>query len=241
MLDSLTYKPYGERSILIEWESKIDVSIHKDIIRYKQIIQSNSTQIQSVIVGYHSLLVSYKGLISSFTLAIKELKECYLQETVLETVENFVWEIPVCYDREFGIDLEVLAKQSGLTIEEIIRLHTKPIYQVYFIGFLPGFMYLGGLDKQIHFNRKQTPRLKVPKGSVAIGGSQTGVYPQESAGGWNIIGNTPISFFDRTKKRPCFIKAGDQICFQSITKEVHKEMMWLDKKGIYRCDKKQIG
>ncbi len=240
MLDTLTYKPYSEKAILIVWPAKIELLIHQDILRYKQIIHDNIEAIESLIVGYHSLLVTFKYHLHSFTAAIEKLKVVYQQETVIRKKENFLWEIPVCYDSKFGIDLEILTEYSGLKNEAIIRLHCEPVYRIYFMGFLPGFMYLGGLNERIHFSRKPTPRRKVPKGAVAIGGAQTGIYPQESAGGWHIIGNAPISFFDSTKMPPCFAKAGDQIRFQSITKKQHEEIRILEEHGLYNLVKKPI-
>ena len=97
--------------------------------------------------------------------------------------------------RSFGIDLDEIAQKKKLSIDEIIELHTTPKYQVFSIGFLPGFLYLGGLDKRLHFDRKSVPRLAVKKGAVGIGGMQTGIYPKTSPGGWHIIGNSPVIFF----------------------------------------------
>ena len=121
------------------------------------------------------------------------------------------------YDLKFGIDLEEMALKSKLSIDEIRSRHAAKTYTVFFLGFLPGFLYLGGLHSDLFFDRKPTPRLKVPRGAVAIGGKQTGVYPCSSPGGWNLLGKTPIQFFDSTKKQPCFAKAGDQIKFKPIS------------------------
>ena len=101
-------------------------------------------------------------------------------------------------------------------------MHSKAIYSVYLIGFLPGFMYLGGLDYTLHIPRKKEPRIRVPKGSVAIGGEQTGIYPQQSPGGWNILGNTPINLFDKSKDIPCFAKPGDKVKFFQISEDEYK-------------------
>ena len=136
----------------------------------------------------------------------------------------------------FGVDLEVISKEKGLTKEQIITLHSASVYTVYFIGFLPGFLYLGGLNEKLHIPRKSTPRLQIKKGSVAIGGNQTGVYPNESPGGWNIIGNTPISFFDVSKDKPCFAKAGDGIVFHSISVKEHADIMTLMHQNTFKLE-----
>jgi inhibitor of KinA len=215
-----TYKPYGRSAILIAWESKIDAAILKDMTQFKQgVLQHISDKIIEVIIGYHSLVITYKKDISSLVDEIQALEMIYKSSINLKKTQNFIWEIPVCYDVIFGIDLQVISEKNKVEISDIIKFHSQQIYTVYFIGFLPGFLYLGGLNKQLYMPRKETPRLKVASGSVAIGGQQTGVYPSESAGGWNIIGKTPVSFFDVHKENPCFAKAGDCIQFLPISKE----------------------
>jgi inhibitor of KinA len=215
-----TYKPYGRSAILIAWEAKIDAAILKDMTQFKQgVLQHISDKIIEVIIGYHSLVITYKKDISSLVDEIQALEMIYKSSINLKKTQNFIWEIPVCYDTVFGIDLQVISEKNKVEISDIIKFHSQQIYTVYFIGFLPGFLYLGGLNKQLYMPRKETPRLKVVSGSVAIGGQQTGVYPSESAGGWNIIGKTPVSFFDVHKDNPCFAKAGDRIQFLPISKE----------------------
>ena len=215
-----TYKPYGRSAILIAWEAKIDAAILKDMTQFKQgVLQHISDKIIEVIIGYHSLVITYKKDISSLVDEIQALESIYKSSLNLKKVQNFIWEVPVCYDAVFGIDLQVISERNKVEISDIIKFHSQQIYTVYFIGFLPGFLYLGGLNKQLYMPRKKTPRLKVASGSVAIGGQQTGVYPSDSAGGWNIIGKTPVSFFDVHKENPCFAKAGDRIQFLPISKE----------------------
>ena len=150
------------------------------------------------------------------------LASLYTIEHSQHSTTTNLWKVPVCYDVELGIDLEEISHTLKLSIQEIIDLHSQAIYTVYFIGFLPGFLYLGGLDNRLEIKRKSNPRLHVDKGSVAIGGSQTGVYPQDSAGGWNIIGKTPLSFFNLDHNNPCFAKPGDKIQFVPISLEEFK-------------------
>lgn len=128
-----------------------------------------------------------------------------------------VWQLPVCYHPSLGFDLENFSKSVGLSIEKIIKIHSSESYQVYFIGFLPGFLYLGNLDEHLYLKRKAKPLLKVPKGAVGIGGNQTGIYPQESPGGWHIIGNCPVELFNVNKNPPAVFKAGDIIRFYRLS------------------------
>ena len=213
-----TYKQFGEKAILVEWQAIIDDEILNDILHYVEKIKaSKEINYIDLIQGYNSLTIIYKEFIENFGEEVALLKSVYLSTLKIAKQDYFLWEIPVCYDLEFGIDLQEISKKSSLEIDEIIKIHSETIYKVFFVGFLPGFLYLGGLNEQLFFDRKPNPRLHVAKGSVAIGGMQTGVYPQNSAGGWNIIGKTPINFFDVNKPNPCFAKAGDFIKFKPIS------------------------
>jgi inhibitor of KinA len=214
----LSYKTFGEHAILIEWPSEISEIILKDILNFKSKIDKE-IELKDCIVGYNSILLVYAFVLQNAATKIEFLKELYQHKSFDEKKKITHWKIPVCYDKQFGIDLDEISKTVKISPEEIIQLHTKAIYTVYFIGFLPGFLYLGGLDDQIVIPRKATPRLHVPKGAVAIGGNQTGVYPNQSSGGWNIIGNSPISFFEVQNQCPCFAKTGDKITFKSVSFE----------------------
>jgi inhibitor of KinA len=125
--------------------------------------------------------------------------------------------IPVCYGGDFGPDLEDVAHVNNITVEEVIKLHTAATYKVFMIGFVPGFAYLGGMDANLITPRKTTPRKAVPAGSVGIAGEQTGVYPMETPGGWQIIGQTPHNLFDAKRSEPALLKAGDEVKFEPIS------------------------
>lgn len=216
MLNKPTYKFFGESAILIEWDKVISKEVIADINLYQQKIKAqNFLDIEDFVIAYNSLTIIYKKSVNK--LDVQNLKEIYNSKISIKKASNFLWEIPVCYDVKFGIDLEELSSELGISTEAIIKKHSSKVYTVYFIGFLPGFLYLGGLDKSLHFPRKAVPRIRVPERSVAIGGNQTGIYPQESSGGWNIIGKTPISFFNISNSKPCFAKSGDQIKFKSVS------------------------
>lgn len=233
-----TYKTYGKYAILIEWEAIIDEKILNDILLFKEKITENKEGLFiDLIVGYNSLTIKYKKTLTDFHQEVEVLKSIYKSNFKLLKTKSFVWEIPVCYNLEFGIDLEEMSNKSKLSIQEIIQLHSEKIYTVFFIGFLPGFLYLGGLKEQLFFDRKPNPRLEVVKGSVAIGGKQTGIYPLESAGGWNILGKTPINFFDVEKANPCFAKAGDFIKFKPVSLEEFYELEKEIKENKYQLSK----
>lgn len=141
-------------------------------------------------------------------------------EDLLEDIpplEKATIAIPVCYGDTYGLDLGEVARYHGLTLEEVILLHSAAIYRVHLIGFVPGFAYLGGMDERLAMPRKPVPRTVVPSGSVGIAGIQTGIYPLDIPGGWQIIGRTPLRLFDPRRPEPAMLKAGDNVVFRAIT------------------------
>jgi len=216
----LTYKQYGESAILIEWPEVIDDTILNEIIVFNnKIKQALETKIQDTIIGYNSLTILYSNEIKDLRKECEYLKSLAAINASEIKTNSKTWSIPVCYDEMFGIDLGELSAHLKLSKKEIIERHSAPLYKVFFIGFLPGFIYLGGLDNTLFVPRKENPRLHIQKGSVGIGGSQTGIYPSNSAGGWNIIGRTPIQLFDVEQSEPCFVRSGDSIQFEPISLE----------------------
>ena len=135
-------------------------------------------------------------------------------------------EIPVCYDREFAFDLDRVARHAQISPKEVIDLHSAASYRVSCVGFTPGFPFLTGLPRKLATPRQATPRKQIPAGSVAIGGAQTGIYPQQSPGGWNVIGRTPLQLFDPKKNPPTLLRAGDRVRLRLINRtEFERSMM----------------
>ncbi len=220
MKQELVYKKYSEKAILIEWPAKIDEKTLQNLLNYKKSIENYYNElIVEVIIGYNSLLICYVYTINDIYSEFSSLKSLYNPDSVLPFKEKVIWEIPVCYSPVLAPDLEFFSKTKSLAIHEIISLHTAPIYTVYFIGFLPGFLYLGGMDQKLNLARKNTPSKHVQKGAVAIGGNQTGVYPADSPGGWHVIGMSPVDLFDSNSNTPCVISSGDLIQFISISEK----------------------
>lgn len=181
-----------------------------------QIHQSEIKGIIELNYVYYSLLVVYNNHITCFSKVKEAIKKLYQNSNDTFRIRSKTWHIPVCYSQKFGIDLLYVAKKTGYSVREVIEIHVHNIYMVYGIGFLPGFLYLGGLAQELHLARRVSPRLRIPKGSVAIGGKQTGIYPQDSPGGWHIIGKSPVVLFNPHKNPPCAIEPGDSIQFYPI-------------------------
>jgi len=214
-----SFKAFGAKAILIEWPPQISETILSDILLFKQKIESRFKGFSDLTTAYNSLTIFFQNPITDIDKQVAILKTIYQTPITLSNLNHYIWQIPVCYDLEFGLDLEFYLKSKNLSLEQLIDLHTNPLYTVHFLGFLPGFPYLGGLPEALYIPRKFNPTLNVPKGSVGIGGRQTGVYTMESPGGWYVIGKTPIPFFDVNQKEPCFLKAGDKIKFFEISKD----------------------
>ncbi|MFO8146872.1 MAG: 5-oxoprolinase subunit PxpB [Gillisia sp.] len=233
-------KVMGERAIIIEFKPVIDEKLLEKILFYKKIIEEYYIKLKvEVINTYNSLLVYYVYDIENVYSEVLPLKGLLDTPNIPKKVNSLLYYIPVCYDLDFGLDLELLANQKSCSVAEIINLHTLPVYTVYFIGFLPGFLYLGGLDKKLHISRKEQPRMKVEKGAVGIGENQTGIYPKSSPGGWQIIGKSPVDFFDRNSVPPCEIDAGDKVKFQSITRKEFDEISDKINSGIFQIKKEK--
>ena len=209
-----------ERSILIEWPQKIDEAILENIISYKDLVLDyTGVKLTNHTPAYASLLLQY-GQKVDFDSEKKELLSLYQNIKSSNRTGFKKWHIPVCYHPSLAVDLESFVSKN-ISHSELVELHTNPEYRVYMIGFLPGFLYLGGLPEPLHLPRKTTPNLKTPKGAIAIGGQQTGIYPLESPGGWHVIGRTPLSLFDINSDKPTPIKQGDFIKFYEIDLETY--------------------
>lgn len=218
-------KLMGERAILIEFEPGINEEMLHQLLMFKEFIQNKLVKEEvEVINTYHSLLISYEYAIEDAYGAVSRVKELLEEANVKNKIQNHLFRIPVCYAEDFALDLDHISQVKKLSKMTIIELHSAPVYTVYFSGFLPGFLYLGGLDEKLHFSRRDQPRLEVPKGAVGIGEKQTGIYPQKSPGGWQIIGNSPAPLFNKHSDPPCQISAGDKIMFYPVDLREHQRI-----------------
>jgi inhibitor of KinA len=223
-----TYRifPLGDAAITIDFGNTIDETINKKILAGFHLLQKNPLPgMVEAVPAYSSLTLYYD--MAAVRKRIPAEKGIYdWMKEQLEQTDPSSWEaeaatenlvrIPVCYEKEFSPDLEALAGHNNISIEEVIRLHVSGSYRVYMLGFLPGFAYMGTVSDQIRMPRKAKPA-PVAAGSVGIAGSQTGIYPLPSPGGWHIIGCTPLTLFDANKSEPTLLKAGDTVQFYSIS------------------------
>jgi inhibitor of KinA len=149
----------------------------------------------------------------------EQIRSVLSKKSARAGIETRIVEIPVCYEREFALDIDDVAGHTGLEAKDVVDLHCSAEYRVHCLGFTPGFPFLGGLPRKLGTPRKSVPRKEIPAGSVAIGGTQTGIYPIKSPGGWNVIGRTPLRLFDPEKDPSALLRAGDRVRFRAITRE----------------------
>ena len=214
--------PLGDSSALIQLGDAIDLKINGKVHALAELVTNSSVNgIIETVPAYATLLVHYDPLIFSFA----QIKTA-LQEKIVEVEESASRkprqphrerrrrvEVPVRYGGEHGVDLESVARHLHLSVEDVIRIHSETIYTVYMMGFTPGYPYLGKLDDALVMPRLETPRAQVPAGTVAIAGSQTGIYSVNSPGGWHLIGWTPLRLFDPESDSPFLFSPGDEVKF----------------------------
>ena len=212
----------GDTGLVIDFGDQIDFAVNAQVHRlYSKIGQALARRIEAVIPTYRSLLVLFDPL----QIARQDLQTVIEElmthpDVVGGTTEEFmtrVVTIPTLYGGDAGPDLEFVARHNQLSIEEVVEIHTATAYKIYMMGFTPGFPYLGGMSEKIAAPRLTTPRSRIAAGSVGIAGTQTGLYPQASPGGWQLIGRTPLTVFDPSQAEPFLYRAGDYLRFEAIT------------------------
>ncbi|PLT33751.1 5-oxoprolinase subunit PxpB [Bacillus sp. V5-8f] len=229
--------PLGDHAVIIELGKDINEETQKNVQVVTAFLDEHPPKwmveyipaFTTVTVFYDPVYFFRENLDSlPYNQACQQLSELLQGVKPGDTKEQRVVEIPVCYGGEFGPDLDHVATINGLTAEEVIDIHSSGDYLVYMIGFAPGFPYVGGMPEKIAAPRRESPRLKIPAGSVGIAGKQTGVYPIETPGGWQLIGRTPLDLFQPEVEPPSLLRAGDKIKFKPIS---HKEYIEWEKKG----------
>lgn len=210
----------GDSSVLIEFGQEISPKINARITALVHLMKAQHIEgVTDMIPAFASLLINYDPRVISYNMLRERLEKLLKLEVSEEASAARVFEIPVCYGGEYGPDLQNIADHAGLTPQEVIDIHCSKDYLIYMLGFLPGFSYLGGLDERIHTPRLANPRIRIPAGSVGIGGSQTGIYPLDSPGGWQLLGLTPVKTYDPDREVPILFEAGDYIRFVPVTQD----------------------
>ena len=224
----------GDTALVVEFGDRVDRALSDGVLRLSARVRACAIPgVVETVPTYRSLLVHYDPRVTDSTrleAAIKEL----LQENADHPPAARVWRIPACYAANYAPDLEDVAQHAGLSVDEIVRIHSTTRFHVYMVGFVPGFPYMGDLPASLVLPRRIDPRVRVPAGSIATAVGQTAIYPVESPGGWHLIGATPIRVFDPAAASPALFSPGDQVRFDPIDVSEFDAIAAAVEQGSYR-------
>ncbi|GIN92884.1 allophanate hydrolase [Siminovitchia terrae] len=218
-------KPAGDQAVLVEFENKIDQETNAMVRQLAYLAEKESdVGMGEVILGYRSLLIHYNPVKLSYVEVQEKLQGWGKDASAAGSSGGREVHIPVLYGGERGPDLKDVAEHNALSPEEVISIHSGGEYLVYFLGFTPGYPFMGGMSEKISTPRLPSPRVSIPAGSVGIANNQTGIYPVQSPGGWRLIGCTPMRLYDPEKENPFLLESGDKVFFEEITEEEFEEI-----------------
>ncbi len=233
--------PTGERALTVEFGNEIDEHINARLMGFVKHLSSKKIKgIEEMVPSFRAVMIHYNPVNLSYSQMVDLINETLKEDFSEVSGKKTVVRIPVCYGGEYGPDLDFVAEHAGMSKEEVIKIHSSKPYLIYMLGFMPGFPYLGGLDERIHTPRLSSPRLKLEAGSVGIAAGQTGLYPMESPGGWQIIGLTPVKCYNPDKAKAIPYEAGDYIQFYPITKEEYVAIKEMDERGDFEFERVEI-
>lgn len=237
---TIEYKAVGDQGLLMEFENKISPEISGRIRGIMDLLEEDGRYkdwgIRELIPTYRSILVLFDPLISQPQDLVARLEDLASQAQAGSEVAKRILVIPTLYGGEVGPDLDRVADNAGLGAREVIDIHKGVDYLVYMLGFTPGFTYLGGLDSRIHTPRLEKARIKIPAGSVGIADAQTGIYPIDSPGGWQLIGRTPLELMIPEDDPPVLVRAGDYIRFREVDQEEYEDILAQVQAGTYEVE-----
>lgn len=238
MYEKIRFLPSGDSGLILEVGNRISEEVNRKIRALSYCIEEMQLkEITEIIPTYTTVLVLYNPLEISYRELSKKLRTIEKSMADVELPPREVVHIPILYGDEYGKDLKYVAEYNKLTIDEAIDIHSGVNYLVYMLGFTPGFPYLGGMSERIATPRLEKPREKISAGSVGIAGNQTGIYPIDSPGGWQLIGRTPLKLFDVKRKPSVLLKAGQYLKFQPICREEYETICREIEENRYRIKK----
>lgn len=241
MYKKVKYLTAGDSAVVMEFGNEVSEEINAKIRNTIEKLENEKIEgIIELTPTYRSITVKYNPLEISYKKLIEVLNKFENIKVDNENVKVKLVEIPTVYGDEYGQDIAFVAENANISQEEVIKIHTGKDYLVYMLGFAPGFTYLGGMDEKIATPRLKSPRLKIAAGSVGIAGSQTGMYPSESPGGWQLIGRTPLKLYDEKSNPPVFINAGDYIRYVQISETEFDKIKEEVENGTYKVSIKEI-
>ncbi len=231
--------PVGDMALSVDFGNVISEEINEKVMQLEHVLQEEKIPgILEMLPSYRALLVRYNPAELSYAQLSEKIGKAQERGGSQETHSRrkTIRLIPCCYGGRYGEDLKGMETLTGLSEQEIIAIHSGTDYKIYMLGFLPGFVYLGGMDERIAASRLDVPRVAIPAGSVGIGGKQTGVYPIASPGGWRLIGSTPVRFYDPAAKKPILCSAGEYIRFVPVSESEYEKIAADIAAGTYRAE-----
>lgn len=206
----------GDTAVVAEFGDRIDRALNQRVLRLNAAVRARPIRgVVETLPTFRSLMVHYDPLVTKSAEVISALRHI-MDDRASSPGPVTLWRIPACYEGQHAPDLEDVARRARLAPEEVIRLHSTTRYQVYMIGFSPGFPYMGDVPEALALPRRTDPRVRVPAGSIAIAAGMTAIYPVESPGGWHLIGATPVRLFDPSWPQPALLAPGDNACFEPV-------------------------
>jgi KipI family sensor histidine kinase inhibitor len=216
MVQTPRFLPCGDGALTVEFGSTIDPDLNGKVLALDALLRANPPAgLLETVPTYRSLTLQFDPTVLDYDALTRWLEEA-MSGLQPQNAMGARWRVPVVYGGEYGIDLQDVAERHGLTPSQLIEIHSSAVYRIYMIGFLPGFAYLGGLDPRIATSRRTQPRLKVPSGSIMIGGEQAGIVPMEMPSGWHLLGRTPVLSYAPERDPAFLFAAGDEIVFEPI-------------------------
>lgn len=237
----------GDRAITFEFGSEISRRVNHHVLGVHALIKEEiaNNRLSGIIESvptFRSLTVHYDPL-RLFPNEVEQLVAPFITKDTSSAQSRTLWSFPACYEAEYAPDLEDVAKQTGLSVEDVISIHKNATYDVFMLGFLPGFAFMGLLDERLQLPRRPQPRTAVPEGSLAIANELTAVYPSESPGGWHLIGRMPVDLFDAGRSEPVLLSAGDNVTFHRVSAPEYDQIRKAVKAGNYdyktECQRKE--
>lgn len=233
--ENMKIYPAGDMAVVVKTGSDISPGTNRKVRQLLFALQKQAIQgVTEIVPAYNELMIFYQPWVVAFETLLDRIDKAAVSLEEISLPPARLVHIPVSYGEEFGPDLRHVADTKAISHQDVIDIHTGTSYLVYMLGFAPGFCYLGGLDGRLSTPRKENPRTRIPAGSVGIGGDQTGIYPLESPGGWQIIGRTPLKLFDPDSTEPFLLSPGDTIRFQQIDSQEYQQIMDQIEQKVYK-------